>query len=498
MKHLVIFGYVKDKTYICKILNAFITSIYLLLKILTTEKNMKKTMVALMVASACASFAQVNVTVKDGKRWNQSYYIHRDQSWYPYEEYLSGETVIDGRRCLNLYQTFEQKGMKDVLIGALYEKDHKVYLYQDNTWSLLYDFTLNVGDTTNVGTGDSSYGYGAVKVWAVDTIEVNGTHYRRMSMIGNDEETKNESKYPDWVPKVKYWIEGIGCERGLLESSNWWIPSSYGYRLDQCVDGDSVIFTAEDFYREPVTDGANNDGACLSMLSDGKHWKSLYSRGMLVTGAPYEEYLAGERVEDGHKCLRYYVTCDGDGVKDRFGGLVYEEDRKVYIKRENSGNWQLLYDFSLQPGDTAAVYDGTVKVIEVDTVEVSGVLRCRMKMTDWLPGHSEEMSREGYWIEGVGSDRGFLQCCGWNLVGAVYALQQCVENNSVIFTAEDFAREPVTASARTPLAVDDANAGVYSLDGQLVARGKDASSLPAGLYIVRTTDGRARKVFIKQ
>lgn len=48
--------------------------------------------------------------------------------------------------------------MKDVLIGALYEKDHKVYLYQDNTWSLLYDFTLNVGDTTNVGTGDSSYG----------------------------------------------------------------------------------------------------------------------------------------------------------------------------------------------------------------------------------------------------------------------------------------------------------------------------------------------------
>ena len=42
MKHLVIFGYVKDKTYICKILNAFITSIYLLLKILTTEKNMKK------------------------------------------------------------------------------------------------------------------------------------------------------------------------------------------------------------------------------------------------------------------------------------------------------------------------------------------------------------------------------------------------------------------------------------------------------------------------
>lgn len=452
----------------------------------------------MMVASVCASFAQENVTVKDGRHWMQSYYTHRDQSWYPYEDYLSGETVIDGRRCLNLYRTFEWKGMKDVLIGALYEKDHKVYLYQDNTWSLLYDFTLNVGDTTKVGTGDSSYGYGAVKVWAVDTIEVNGTHYRRMSMIGNDEETENDSKYPDWKPDVRYWIEGIGCDCGLLESSNWWIPSSHGYRLDQCMDGDSVIFTAEDFKRKPITDNANNDGAYLSMLSDGKRWKSLYSRGMLVIGAPYEMYLAGESVVDGHKCQQCYVTCEVDGVKDRFGGLVYEEGHKVYIKREDSSKWQLLYDFSLQPGDTATVYDGTVKVIEVDTIEVSGICRRRMKMTDWYPGDSEEMPKTGYWIEGVGSDRGFLQCCGWDLVGAVYALQQCVENDAVIFTAEDFAKEPITASARTPLAIDDTRAEVYSLNGHLVAKGKEVSSLPAGLYIVRTAGGKARKVLVKQ
>ena len=124
------------------------------------------------------------------------------------------------------------------------------------------------------------------------------------------------------------------------------------------------------------------------MLKDGRVWNCIaifYSEGKLDTLA-FDCRIEGTIEKDGHVC---YNLCQGSNQI----GLYYEEGPKVFHYTENG--WELLFNFSLSPGEFASEY---YMVDEVKTIVMKGVPRRCL----FFPWASVDGTKE-CWIEGIGN-----------------------------------------------------------------------------------------------
>lgn len=104
----------------------------------------------------------------------------------------------------------------------------------------------------------------------------------------------------------------------------------------------------------------------------------------------------------------------GLGVENGYIGAIRQEvsEQKVFFMPRDSSQDKLIYDYSLQEGDTidsylieiADVYE-VVTVTSVDSIMIGQHYRKRIR-TSWL---EEDPQRDIDLIEGVGSNRGFLE-----------------------------------------------------------------------------------------
>jgi hypothetical protein len=111
----------------------------------------------------------------------------------------------------------------------------------------------------------------------------------------------------------------------------------------------------------------------------------------------------------------------------RLRGLIKEENRKVFYRGLNHAEDLLQYDFSLKKNDTLTVtyadYNMPIKmkVENVDTVSVNGIMRHRISLVDL---HNRVRDT---WIEKIGSMKGILKSCFYAAGGIPYLL--CVYEN---------------------------------------------------------------------
>lgn len=161
----------------------------------------------------------------DNARWvnkHRSYYLGQDglpvytTSWIDKYCASGNDTTINSVAykqldfCSTIPATYH---------GALRYDSGQVYFVPKDSLneSLLYDFTLNTGDLTNVilqdnsGSNPNYYMY-PVTIGQIDTIIVNGTPRRRLNAENFD------------------WIEGIGCISGLFMEP-WINVSNYTREL---------------------------------------------------------------------------------------------------------------------------------------------------------------------------------------------------------------------------------------------------------------------------
>ncbi len=112
-----------------------------------------------------------------------------------------------------------------------------------------------------------------------------------------------------------------------------------------------------------------------------------------------------------------HVIAELNGVLYDSSDIFIREDtttRKVYVK---TGVTELvLYDFSLEVGDTAPIHSATQQypvVQSIDTININGVLRKKINfmhsnaMDVWF-GDGTYYTQELSWIEGIGSTQGLL------------------------------------------------------------------------------------------
>ena len=116
-------------------------------------------------------------------------------------------------------------------------------------------------------------------------------------------------------------------------------------------------------------------------------------------------------------------------------GAVREENKKVYFRRYLDQSYEdevLLYDFNLAVGDTVTVgqYGETLMLMEVSEVEVNGAMRRKYGFGDPNDGVSPYSEIYEYWIEGVGSNYGFLNSGYESWVGSFVHLLRSEEHTS--------------------------------------------------------------------
>ena len=191
----------------------------------------------------------------------------------------------------------------------------------------------------------------------------------------------------------------------------------------------------------------------------------------------------------------YRVSEDGN----EYYCALREQDRKVWAYSSDDGD-ELLYDFNMSVGDSYMPIDEwkIFTLTAITPIQVNEVLLKVFQYDVRIEYFPDFVDVTPYSIvEGVGCEE------GWSLVrlfwqypkdGIVHKenFLSCYEDGQCIFTVEDFNR---TGTSIQHSQVKDANAEgnstYYSLSGQRLP------TLKHGVYIVRMTDGKTKKVVIK-
>lgn len=165
---------------------------------------MKTTLLFLLTIVLLTSYAQSQHFPDSNAIWsvpNYKYFIEGDSTYNSqvyHKFYISDDSLMTNRSFYGLFRY-------DTLLKKAYAIHHL-----SHTENLLYDFSIQLGDTTTVfpiGEPPNAAGTSIrVKVIAVDSTNLNGQLYRRLKLDGVDDFTNME----------EYWIEGIGSTFGIL------------------------------------------------------------------------------------------------------------------------------------------------------------------------------------------------------------------------------------------------------------------------------------------
>ncbi|MBA3971127.1 MAG: T9SS type A sorting domain-containing protein [Bacteroidetes bacterium] len=209
------------------------------------------------------------------------------------------------------------------------------------------------------------------------------------------------------------------------------------------------------------------------------------------------------------------------------GGLRDDGAGKVYFIPADSTNELLVYDFTVQAGDSAVVYENygsgftlfTYYNAGIDSTLINGSYRKRISF-----------SGSAYWIEGIGCTQGLFRE-SWPNVGGWYTNLECMSKNNTsiypvtasgpcsltsgieeeteheifvdIFPNPSSGKFFVRWSAQARIAIE-----IYDVLGKVVQKDTNATEVqfdlsdrPNGIYFIRLTDQKGNvisKKVIKQ
>ena len=178
--------------------------------------------------------------IENNKKWHILQFSFRG-SVKPKDNYFSGDerTEANGKTYQIMYEASDEIVRE---VALLREENGRVYIYHadTNTEKILYDFTLNEGDTFEL----QSEGGLQCKVTKVGQLEVNGETLKtitfeysfmseRMKEMYGDQGTEEEAWTPTWT-----WIEGVGNNNLLEAPSNPYAASSLYDELCYAVSDD--------------------------------------------------------------------------------------------------------------------------------------------------------------------------------------------------------------------------------------------------------------------
>ena len=333
--------------------------------------------------------------------------------------------TIDGKQ----YLLFGIDNNYDILYLKLWlrEENNKILLYSTAQKKdlVLYDFTLNVGDSlprlyvdydlsSVVDYDNDEWGLSPLVVTEVSTITLlDGKEYKKWTF-------DNGMQY----------VEGIGSFGTCYAYNDFYqlivnAPQTSDVYSQQivCVSKNGqLLYKMDDAEMERL----NTECLCDGYQSSYKDqwcdtWNVFVKNGSVYP--PHEETYRYQLAQDTVIGEHTYTAVVSKAINDALdaphyvAAVRFTDDRKVYIYYDNAE--YLLYDFNVQEGDELEVFAGInnytsdIKTYKctVTSIEQYACVGCPAAITLEVHNHPNdfrEFYRQTQWIEGVGDINGFL------------------------------------------------------------------------------------------
>ena len=211
------------------------------------------------------------------QKWSEKKYLADDACWtyfegvYRYQTYLNGDTILNGKTYKKVFNRLSDiEGFRSFpnnivqgYVGAIRESSGKVFANIDNQNQqfgefLLYDFTVNKGDTIHRALNNGSELSVTRVVYQIDTIV----------LLNGEKRKKIFNNY------TNPWFEGMGSPDGLL----W--PA---YPLTTSMDGPPILMC----FKQNGTELYKNtqycpNGDCCDLLAGVPETKADLKRSILL------------------------------------------------------------------------------------------------------------------------------------------------------------------------------------------------------------------------
>jgi hypothetical protein len=169
------------------------------------------------------------------------------------------------------------------------------------------------------------------------------------------------------------------------------------------------------------------------IIDSTKIWVTLMSCGPpgCLLQSTFQKF-SGDTIIGTQHFIKYYKSNDSLMMQFIHSGYVCEDtDSKVYFRNITGTQNYLIYDFQAEAGDTLNIWGANLIVDTIDSVQIGGSLRKRLKLHPEFSGYQE------YWIEGIGSKQGVLYGYTVGYVGCGYRLQCYFKNDTLLYHNDD-------------------------------------------------------------
>nr|MDA3853091.1 T9SS type A sorting domain-containing protein [Bacteroidales bacterium] len=262
--------------------------------------------------------------------------------------------------------------------GKVYQVDPSGVSFDGCEEALIYDFTLDIGDTVTLG-------FDSIQFVVVPTATPLIYEPRQWALA--------EASAPE-MSSYTTWIEGVGDTRGLFESSKSLQLVGVNNVLACCSLKDSLL------YQDTRFPECGQRPAYQFFIEEDKTWTSITHNIWDDSYSRNDISITADKMVDNPYAMVFYSKLD---------------DKSYYIKEANGTVYQhegdhnyLIYDFTLNVGDTVTVGNPqemplhlTVDSVLYRTYEDS-ILRKTLYLSGaglmtWIEGIGEINSPLGYW-----------------------------------------------------------------------------------------------------
>ena len=367
------------------------------------------------------------------------------------------DTVINGKSYL-LFNGF-----------LLHEENDKVLVYSwvYNKDLVLYDYTLEVGDSLQLLSIDEYY-HSVADYMGYKSIDENGNHYVEkipLGKIGVKEVSTitllDGKEHKKWTFSNGFeYVDGIGC----ISSGDYFeliIPLA----VPSCIIENDLVCASRNgqlLYQmsESEMERLGSECKCLSAGVDTNPqskwsekwcdtWNIINFDGMLFdkTAETWQYELAQDTVIGNHtySVVTRHWTADEINTLENVAAVRFTEDEKVYIFYDDSE--YLLYDFNAEIRDTIEIFGGinnyshfkTYHCVITDVKQESETNHKEISLQAYTKNEFTDFYVDTKWLEGIGAEEGFLMSplgLGGIVGNNTYRLLCAYQKDKTIYTAD--------------------------------------------------------------
>ncbi len=231
----------------------------------------------------------------------------------------------------------------EYVAAVRFTDDRKVYIYYDNTEYLLYDFNVQPGDELTVFAGINHYHSHHTNTIRVDEVE----RYPGIYPFGTE---ISLSVFPDFYGDVRptcygvtKWVEGVGDLCGFITGADCGLSEYQTALLCAYKDGNTEYTTEYEEYAEYGCEYNSGENKEYILTLPGLQ-RTVYDEfcGEAEIGAVYTGKQTFDKIFFEND--KPYILCNDY--------LLHEEDNKILIYSQLLNKDLVLYDFTLEVGDS--------------------------------------------------------------------------------------------------------------------------------------------------